>query len=631
MCSASSRITRSRMSSPTSTSSRSAPLPPRSTRIACSWSSAWVTEAPLSMAILVAVVSWPFNVPTMRSRMVIFCSQPWGAVSLREPLAAFGLDDFRHGHAKLVFHQHHLAARHQAVVDVDVDGFADAAVEFEHGAGSEFQQFADIHLGAAEHRRNLHRHVKHRFQVGGDARGLLVLVVGHVIGRRHVGGVEIGKRNLCVGVTHGSILMVLSRGLIAGRHVASNKFVDLCLDSRALQHDAAIGPLDLAIAGVDVRLRQDHETAGEAALLGQPLDPLARGLVERVIDPDHEMRGRDQVREAIAHQRADLAERLAGNQFAGELARHRHRDVDGLGLHPCRDAGKACRDALESDRDLLKRQRGAAVAFRLGLALSDLVTVAIGAGLGRSDSLRNFRRRRWPLAPLVRGGEIDVEQEFCGSGHQYTSSSSARFLVSMISPLAARSLARLTSSACASSTSRNRTGPSAAMSSSSILPARDDIWLRKKPRTSSLALFKAMPSLSLSMWRIRVCAEAESSLTRSSKVNISSLMRSADSRFSSSSEVMKRISVWRSKLLKISAITSWASRRRVCDRFDMNSVRSVCSTRSITSFCTASILSMRLTTSSAMSSGRIASTRAACSGLSFDSTTAMVCGYSFLR
>src|SRR5207302_3753979 len=102
-----------------------------------------------------------------------------------------------------------------------------------------------------------------------------------------------------------------------------------------------------------------------------------------------------------------------------------------------------------------------------------------------------------------------------------------------------------------------------------------------------------------------------------------------DSRFSSSSEVRKRVSVWRSKLLKISAITSWASRRRVCDRLDINSVRSVCSTRSITSFCTASILSIRLTTSSAISSGRIASTRAACSGLSFDSTTAMVCGYSF--
>ena len=63
----------------------------------------------------------------------------------------------------------------------------------------------------------------------------------------------------------------------------------------------------------------------------------------------------------------------------------------------------------------------------------------------------------------------------------------------------------------------------------------------------------------------------------------------------------------------------------------MNSVRSVFSTLSITSFCTASIFSMRPTTSSAMSSGRIASTRAACSGFSLESTTAMVCGYSFFK
>ena len=63
----------------------------------------------------------------------------------------------------------------------------------------------------------------------------------------------------------------------------------------------------------------------------------------------------------------------------------------------------------------------------------------------------------------------------------------------------------------------------------------------------------------------------------------------------------------------------------------MNSVRSVSSTRSSTSFCTASMRSMRLTTSSARSSGKIASTRAACSGLILESTTATVCGYSFLR
>src|SRR5580704_16240198 len=170
MCSASSRITRSRMSRATSTSNRSAPLPPRNTRIACSWSSAWVTEAPLSMAILVAVVSWPFSVPTMRSRMVISCSSVRARYAriVKRALGTFGLDDFRHGHAELVFHQNHLTPRHQPVVDVDVDGLADAAVEFEHGAGSELQQLADIHLGAAEHRRNLHRHIEHGFQIGGD-------------------------------------------------------------------------------------------------------------------------------------------------------------------------------------------------------------------------------------------------------------------------------------------------------------------------------------------------------------------------------------------------------------------------------------------------------------------------------
>src|ERR1700730_13821553 len=210
MCSASSRITRSRMSSATSTSSRAAPLQPRSSRIACSLPSACVTEAPLSMAILVAVVSWPFRVPTMRSRMVISCSSVCARnarIANVKAAGPFGLDDFRHGHAKLVFHQHHLATRHQPVVDVDVDGFADPAVQFQHGAGSELQEFADIHLGAAEHRRNLHRHVEYGLQIGGDARSLFVLVIGHLVDRRHVGGVEIRKRNLRVGITHGSVPM----------------------------------------------------------------------------------------------------------------------------------------------------------------------------------------------------------------------------------------------------------------------------------------------------------------------------------------------------------------------------------------------------------------------------------------
>src|SRR4051794_3941025 len=378
--------------------------------------------------------------------------------------------------------------------------------------------------------------------------------------------------------------MALRFGLIAGGHIASHKFTDLGFDSRALQHDAPIRPLDPAVSALHVRLCKDPETAVEGALFCEPLDPIAGAVVEPIVDADDEMWRRDEMGKAIAHERGDLTQRLAGNQFAAELARHRDRHLDSFGFHPGLDPGKAALDALNADTDFLERQRRAAVAFGFCLVLPGFETFAIRAGFGRRDLLGDFGGRGRPVARLVLRREVHIEQEFCGCRHQYTSSSSARFLVSMISPLAARSLARFTSSACASSTSRKRTGPSAAISSSSILPARDDILPRKKPRTSSFALLSAIPSLSLSTWRISVWAEAESSLTRSSNVNISALMRSADSRLSSSSEVMKRVSVWRSKLLKISAITSWASRRLVCDRFDMNSVRSVCSTRSITSF-----------------------------------------------
>src|SRR5215813_6366401 len=84
-------------------------------------------------------------------------------------LVAFRLDDFRHGDAELVFHQHHFAARHQSVVDVDVDGLADLAIELEHCTRTELEQVAHIHLRASEHGRDLDRHVKDGFEVGGGA------------------------------------------------------------------------------------------------------------------------------------------------------------------------------------------------------------------------------------------------------------------------------------------------------------------------------------------------------------------------------------------------------------------------------------------------------------------------------
>jgi len=81
----------------------------------------------------------------------------------------------------------------------------------------------------------------------------------------------------------------------------------------------------------------------------------------------------------------------------------------------------------------------------------------------------------------------------------------------------------------------------------------------------------------------------------------------------------------------MSAISSCESRRLVLARFDMNSLRRVRSTSSSTSFCTAAMRSMRMTTSMAKGSGSTPRTLAACSDLIFESTTATVCGYSFFR
>src|SRR5437762_5033752 len=86
---------------------------------------------------------------------------------------ALRLDDFRHGHAELFLDQYHFAAGDQAVVDVDVDRLADLAVEFEHRAGAEPQQFADLHARAPEHGRDFHRHVEHGFEVGRAVAGIV--------------------------------------------------------------------------------------------------------------------------------------------------------------------------------------------------------------------------------------------------------------------------------------------------------------------------------------------------------------------------------------------------------------------------------------------------------------------------
>src|ERR1700681_2137157 len=203
MCSASSRRTRSRMSMATSTNRRSAPLPDRSTAMAVSMRSAWVTDAPLSIAILVAAVSCPLRVPTIKSRMSCLHGYPAAREGktrnrvARAASAAIRLDDFRHGDAELLLDQHHFAARNQAVVHVDVDRFADPAVELQHRAGDKIEEIAHVHARPPEHGGDLHRHVEYRLEVRrAPHHGGLVRRDRHVVLRRGARvWIEIGKGN----------------------------------------------------------------------------------------------------------------------------------------------------------------------------------------------------------------------------------------------------------------------------------------------------------------------------------------------------------------------------------------------------------------------------------------------------
>src|SRR3954454_5663330 len=163
--------TRLRMAMATSTISRSAPRP-RSTASACAIDSACVTAAPFCIASLVAVVSWPLRLPTIRRRIAVSFHCPLRTVrnTTLPPLpptsasVSVAFDDFRHGDAKLLFDQYHFTARHQAIVDVDVDRLTDLAIELEHGAGPELQHLAHFHPRATEHGRHFDGDVEHGFK-----------------------------------------------------------------------------------------------------------------------------------------------------------------------------------------------------------------------------------------------------------------------------------------------------------------------------------------------------------------------------------------------------------------------------------------------------------------------------------
>src|SRR6185437_11485979 len=302
------------------------------------------------------------------------------------------------------------------------------------------------------------------------------------------------------------------------------------------------------------------------------------------IGVQHDARLAQRLMQRLAQDLFDVLRRQGRDGRAREFPRNGECDQRGFLAHLVARAVRACDHGfhgLGEPGDFLR------LGFR-GAHLARLQSLFARARRDRVDLVHRvgalLARARGVGDEVALGAELGVEGVFGRRCHQYTSSSSPCLLAIMISPLLARSLATLTMRICASSTSLRRTGPIASMSSRRILPARSLMLEKNTSRRLSVEPLSASASLSFSTWRSSVWIEPGSSLPRSSKVNISALMRSAESRLRSSSAVTKRLSVWRSKLLKISAMCSCASRLAVRARFDMNSTRSVCSTLSRISF-----------------------------------------------
>jgi hypothetical protein len=88
------------------------------------------------------------------------------------------LDDFGHCHAKPILDENDFASRDETVIDEDIDGFADLAIEFNNSAGGDLEKISHTHPGIAKNGGDNNRNIKDLFQINrGFGTGRLILPV----------------------------------------------------------------------------------------------------------------------------------------------------------------------------------------------------------------------------------------------------------------------------------------------------------------------------------------------------------------------------------------------------------------------------------------------------------------------
>src|ERR1700677_2401855 len=109
-----------------------------------------------------------------------------------------------------------------------------------------------------------------------------------------------------------------------GPDITRYRLADRSVSRGAVAIDAAVRPLDAAIARRETRLGEHHQPALETLGPHDVVELFLRRGIERIVDAYGDMRRCDQLLEAIAGQCRDFGERLARDQRRREVSAHRH-------------------------------------------------------------------------------------------------------------------------------------------------------------------------------------------------------------------------------------------------------------------------------------------------------------------
>src|SRR5215510_362300 len=215
-----------------------------------------------------------------------------------------------------------------------------------------------------------------------------------------------------------SLIAVVSKSLcgghITGRDITGDHLVNRRCRCGVVADDAAVGPLDTAVARRETFVGNDGQPAVEAGCARDLLDLFLRGLVDVCRNTHGDERGGHQMMKTFGRERRNFSERLARDERRRELGGDRDRHLDGFSFKAGFNCGEGIVEPTEPVSDHRKCIGQALGGLLVGLLLSGIEACPIGLrlGIGAPAFMLDQGDGR-----LRSGGEVFVEQIFGSRFH----------------------------------------------------------------------------------------------------------------------------------------------------------------------------------------------------------------------